>query len=88
MTSPTSSETLEKVGNVAGCYVTKGVIPRSSNVRLVRNKKVIFSGKIKSLKHVKDDIKEAREGFECGIALEGQNDIKTNDLIESYRIEK
>ncbi|MBL7155764.1 MAG: translation initiation factor IF-2 [Candidatus Omnitrophica bacterium] len=79
---------VSKVGMVAGCYIAKGVIPRSGEVRVVRNKEVVFKGKIRSLKHVKDDIKEAREGFECGIALEGYNNIKAGDLIESFRIEK
>jgi translation initiation factor IF-2 len=79
---------VSKVGVVAGCSVAKGIIPRSSTVRLIRNKEVIFRGKIRSLKHVKDDIKEAREGLECGIALEGQKDIKAGDIIESVKIEK
>ena len=77
-----------KVGTVAGCYVAKGAMARTGNVRLILNKKEIFKGKIKSLKHLKDDVKEAREGFECGIALSGHNDIKTGDLIESFRLEK
>ena len=79
---------VSKVGKIAGCSVTKGLIPRSSNVRLVRNKEVIFKGKIRSLKHVKDDIKEAREGLECGIALEGYRDIRAGDLIETFTVEK
>lgn len=79
---------VSKVGVVAGCQVAKGIIPRSSNVKLVRNKEVIFKGKIRSLKHLKDDIKEAREGLECGIALEGQKNIKEGDIIESFKIEK
>ncbi|MBN1353410.1 MAG: translation initiation factor IF-2, partial [Candidatus Omnitrophica bacterium] len=79
---------VSKIGNVAGCYVLKGTIPRSNNVKLIRNKEVIFKGKVKSLKHVKDDIKEAREGFECGISLEGYGDIKAGDIIEAFRIEK
>jgi len=79
---------VSKVGVVAGCQVAKGTIPRSGSVRLIRNKEVIFKGKISSLKHVKDDIKEAREGFECGISLGGHKDIKAGDLIESFRMEK
>jgi translation initiation factor IF-2 len=64
-----------KVGTVAGCYVADGVIQRNS-------------GKIDSLKRFKDDVKEVREGFECGISIEGYNDIKEGDLIESYRIDE
>ncbi|MCQ9207611.1 MAG: translation initiation factor IF-2 [Omnitrophica bacterium] len=79
---------VSKVGTVAGCQVTKGVIPRSANVKLIRNKEVIFQGKIRSLKHVKDDIKEARDGHECGISLGGHDNIKAGDLIEAFRIEK
>jgi len=77
-----------KAGNIAGCYVTKGTILRTGHVKLIRNKEVIYKGKIRSLKHVKDDVKEARESFECGIALENQSDIKVGDVIESYTIEK
>ncbi len=77
-----------KVGMVAGCQVTKGVILRSSPVKLIRKKEVIFKGKIRSLKHVKDDLKEARDGLECGIALENHKDIKPGDTIESFKVEK
>jgi len=79
---------VSKVGTIAGCHVTKGTIIRSSAVKLVRNKEVIFRGKIRSLKHIKDDIKEAREGLECGIALENYKDIKSGDIIESFKVEK
>ncbi|MFH1593794.1 MAG: translation initiation factor IF-2 [Candidatus Omnitrophota bacterium] len=79
---------VSKVGKVAGCSVLKGFIPRAGSVKLIRNKEVIFTGKIKSLKHVKDDIKEAREGFECGISLAGHGDVRAGDLIESFTTEK
>ncbi|NQU94969.1 MAG: translation initiation factor IF-2 [Candidatus Omnitrophica bacterium] len=79
---------VSKVGVVAGCSVTKGSITRSGGVKLIRNKEVIFKGKIKSLKHLKDDIKEAREGLECGISLEKHKDIKSGDIIENFKIEK
>lgn len=79
---------VSKVGNVAGCYVTKGVITRSANVKLIRQKEVIFKGKIRSLRHVKDDIKEARENFECGIALAGYDNARSGDTIEAFKIEK
>jgi translation initiation factor IF-2 len=79
---------VSKVGTIAGCQVTKGTVPRSANVKLIRNKEVIFKGKIRSLKHVKDDIKEAREGLECGISLGGHDNIKAGDIIEAFRVEK
>ncbi len=79
---------VSKVGNVAGCYVLKGRIPRNGKAKLSRSKKVIFEGKISSLKHFKDDIKEAREGFECGISLGGHDDIKVGDIIDVYIEEK
>ena len=79
---------VSKVGTIAGCYVTKGRIPRNCKARLLRNKKIIFEGKISSLKHFKNDIKEARDNFECGIGLAGHNDIKSGDIIEAYIEEK
>ena len=78
---------VSKVGIVAGCFVLKGRIPRDATCRLIRNKDVIFKGKISSLKHFKDDIKEAKEGFECGISLSFR-DIKKGDIIEAFEIRK
>jgi len=77
-----------KVGTVAGCYVAHGVIQRNLPVHIVRDQVRIYSGKIDSLKRFKDDVREVREGYECGISIEGYNDIKEGDLIESYRIEE
>ena len=79
---------VSKVGFVAGCSIVKGMIQRSNSVKLIRGKDVIYRGKIRSLKHVKDDIKEAREGVECGIALENFKNIKPGDLIEAFSSEK
>ncbi|HDP16260.1 MAG TPA: translation initiation factor IF-2 [Candidatus Omnitrophica bacterium] len=78
---------VSKVGMVAGCYILKGAIPRNATCKLIRESEVIFKGKITSLKHVKDDIKEAKEGFECGISL-SYKDIKKGDLIEAVEIRK
>ena len=78
---------VSRVGIVAGCFIAKGTIPRNAMAKLIRNKEDIFKGKITSLKHVKDDIKEAREGFECGISL-SFNDIKKGDIIEAIEIKK
>ena len=74
---------LSKVGTIAGCYVTDGVIERASPVRVLRNGVVIFEGKIASLKRFKDDAKEVKQGFECGITIENYNDIKEGDIIEA-----
>ncbi len=74
---------LSKVGTIAGCYVTDGVIERNSLVRILRDGVVVFEGKMASLKRFKDDAKEVRQGFECGITIENFNDIKEYDIIEA-----
>ena len=79
---------IPKVGTVAGCYVSDGVMQRNLPVHLVRDQVRIFSGRIDSLKRFKDDAREVREGYECGISIEGYNDIKEGDLIECYRIDE
>jgi len=75
-----------KIGTVAGCYVISGKITRNDIIRLYREDKLIFEGNIASLKRFKEDVKEVVAGFECGIGLEKFNDIKVNDIIESYKI--
>jgi translation initiation factor IF-2 len=75
---------ISKVGTIAGCYVKDGRIQRNNRVRLVRDGIVVFDGAIASLKRFKDDVREVEQGFECGIALAGYNDIKTGDIIEPY----
>ena len=77
-----------KVGNVAGCYVTEGEISRDDKVRVVRDSTIIFEGKISSLRRFKDDVKSVKQGYECGIGVDGYQDIKVGDLIETYRIEE
>jgi translation initiation factor IF-2 len=77
---------IPKVGTVAGCYVKDGTISRNNNVRLIRDGIVVYEGTIASLKRFKDDVREVAEGFECGIGLEGFNDIKVGDILESYKI--
>jgi translation initiation factor IF-2 len=79
---------VSRVGTIAGCMVVKGKIIRTGIAKLVRAKTVVYSGKIKSLKRFKDDTREVAEGFECGIGLEGQDDIREGDLIEIYQVEK
>ncbi|MDI6741974.1 MAG: translation initiation factor IF-2, partial [Smithella sp.] len=76
-----------KVGTIAGCYITDGKIMRSSNVKLVRDSVVVFDGKILSLRRFKDDAREVLAGFECGIGIDGFNDIHPGDVIEAYVIE-
>ncbi len=77
-----------KVGTIAGSYVTDGKITRSAGLKLVRDSIVIFDGKILSLRRFKDDAKEVLTGFECGIGIEGFNDIHVGDIIEAYTTEK
>jgi translation initiation factor IF-2 len=75
-----------KVGRAAGCYITKGTIPRDSRARLVRDGIVVYEGKVTSLRRFKEDVKEVREGFECGIGLENFQDVKEGDIIEAYEV--
>lgn len=77
---------ISKVGTVAGCHVQDGKIGRNNKVRLVRDGLIVFDGSIASLKRFKEDVREVEQGFECGIFLEGYNDIKVGDIIEAYRI--
>ena len=76
------------VGTVAGCYVTDGKIQRNAQVRLLRDNIVIHEGKIDSLKRFKDDVKEVATGYECGLGIEGYNDVKENDEIECFIMEE
>jgi translation initiation factor IF-2 len=73
-----------KLGNIAGCMVTRGVIARNAGVRVLRNDVVVHDGKMASLKRFAEDVREAQEGFECGILLDGFNDIKEGDVLEAY----
>lgn len=75
---------ISKVGTVAGCYVQDGRITRNANIRVIRDGKVIFEGKIESLKRFKEDVREVATGFECGILLENFNDLKEGDIIEAF----
>jgi translation initiation factor IF-2 len=77
-----------KVGTIAGCYVTEGKIERGQLVRVLRDWVVCYEGKISSLRHFKDDIKEALSGYECGIGIQKYNDIKVGDIIECYYLEE
>ena len=77
-----------KTGTVAGCYVVSGTIQRNVRVRLLRDYVQVYEGNIGSLRRFKEDVREVRDGYECGIAIEGFNDIKVGDVIECYRVEE
>ncbi len=77
-----------KFGVVGGCYVTEGTIPRTAQLRLLRDNRVIHEGKVGSLRRFKDDVSEVKQGFECGIGLDRYQDIKVGDIIEAFQVEK
>jgi translation initiation factor IF-2 len=79
---------ITKVGQIAGCRVTDGVITRAAQVRVMREGEEVWRGKIGSLKRFKDDVSEVRQGVECGIDLAGFKDIREGDVIESFTTEK
>ena len=79
---------ITKVGKVAGCRVTEGVVRRGAGVRLLRDNTVIYEGHLKSLKRFKDEVKEVKDGFECGIALENWSDIQEGDVLECYEVQE
>jgi len=77
-----------KVGTIAGSYVLDGRMERNAKVRVLRDQVVIFDGKINSLKRFKEDAKEVKAGFECGIGIENFNDLKLNDILEAYELQE
>ncbi|MEE9292441.1 MAG: translation initiation factor IF-2 [Acidobacteriota bacterium] len=77
-----------KIGAVAGCHVSDGVMKRSAETRLLRDNVVVYTGKVDSLRRFKDDASEVKAGYECGIGLANFNDVKVGDVIEAFRIEK
>lgn len=79
---------ITKVGKVAGCMVTEGTVKRGAKVRLLRDDVVIHEGTLKTLRRFKDELKEVKEGYECGMAFENYHDIKENDKIECFEIEE
>ena len=79
---------VSKVGRVAGSFVTEGVVRRGAKVRLLRDDVVIFNGGLNTLRRFKDDVREVQNAYECGIALEGYNDIKVGDVVECYEVEE
>jgi len=79
---------ITKVGKIAGCKVTEGIIKRGCKVRLLRDNVVVHEGNLKTLKRFKDEVKEVREGQECGMALENYSDLVAGDMIECFEIEE
>ena len=79
---------ISSVGNIADCYLLSGKIARNSKIRLVRDGIVVTEDEIASLRRFKDDVKEVKEGYECGIGLNKYNDIKEGDVFEAFIIEE
>jgi translation initiation factor IF-2 len=79
---------VSKVGTIAGCAVRSGLIQRTAKARVIRDGSVVYTGNVSSLKRFKDDVREVREGLECGIGIENFNDVKVGDRIESFRMEE
>ena len=79
---------VSKIGTIAGSYVTNGVVTRNSEVRLIREGIVIYTGKIGTLKRGQDDVKEVKQGYECGLTIQNYNDIKEGDIIETFIMEE
>jgi len=79
---------ISKVGNIAGCRVTQGEVRRNGKARILRAGKVIFEGDISSLKHERDDVREVRQGYDCGISFRNFDDMQAGDQIECYTIER
>jgi translation initiation factor IF-2 len=79
---------VSRIGNIAGCMVTEGIVRRSARVRLLRDSVVIWTGELDSLKRFKDDVREVRDGFECGLTLKNHNDIKVGDQLEVFEVKE
>jgi translation initiation factor IF-2 len=80
--------TVPRIGTVAGCQVSEGLLRRSAQARLLRDGVQVFEGRFASLKRFKDDVREVQQGFECGVGLEGFNDVKVGDVIEAFQLEE
>jgi len=79
---------ITKVGRIAGCQITDGMVKRGASVRLLRDNIVIHQGSLSTLKRFKDEVREVREGFECGMAFENYQDLKIDDVIECFEVEE
>lgn len=79
---------ITSVGNIAGSYITDGLFERNSSARVLRDSVIVYEGALSSLRRFKDDVKEVRQGFECGIGIENFNDIKEGDVIEAFTMKE
>ena len=79
---------VSKVGTIAGAFVDSGYIHRDSGIRVIRNGVVIYDGQVASLKRFKDDVKEVKQGFDCGLTIENYNDLKIDDELEAYEMQE
>jgi len=79
---------ITKIGTVAGCYVLDGVVKRGASARLLRANVVLWTGELDSLKRFKDDVREVRAGFECGLSLKNYNDIEVGDQLEIFEVQE
>lgn len=79
---------IPKIGVIAGCYITSGKVERNTNVRIIRDGVVIYTSKIGSIRRLKEDVKEAQQGYECGIGIDNFSDIREGDILEVYKIEE
>jgi translation initiation factor IF-2 len=79
---------VSKVGRVAGCFIREGTVKRGAKVRLLRDDVVIHEGSLSTLKRFKDDVREVREGYECGMSFENYQDIKEGDVIECFEVQE
>jgi len=79
---------ISRIGNVAGCMVLDGLVRRDSQIRLLRNNVVHWTGQLDSLRRFKDDVKEVKSGFDCGLTLRGSNDIQVGDQLEVFEIKE
>ena len=79
---------VSKIGAIAGCMVISGVVRRTAKLRLLRSNVVVFTGELDSLKRFKDDAKEVKEGYDCGLTIKGYNDIVEGDVLEFFEIKE
>ena len=79
---------ISRVGAIAGCMVLSGVVKRNASVRLLRNNTVVHTGELDSLKRFKDDVREVKEGFECGLSIKNFNDINEGDQLEVFEVQE
>ena len=86
--STQSAFRVPKVGSVAGCMVLDGLVRRGASARLLRDNVVIWTGELSSLKRFKDDVREVKAGFECGLSLKGYDDIKEGDQLEIFEVQE